>query len=102
VNQPLIDAQLLRQCQTAFATREMLREPGLPVSTIVPWRGDSGAKLVQEVPTYNYLVIGVNSVVRNLDMSRKDLQRATWRLNSDLETIATLEPAIAAYNKKRR
>ena len=78
LNQPLIDAQLLRQCQTAFATREMLREPGLPVSTIVPWRGDSGAKLVQEVPTYNYLVIGVNSVVRNLDMSGKITSVLLW------------------------
>lgn len=81
LTQPLIDAQLLRQCQTAFATREMIREPGLPISTAVPWRGDLGAKLVQEVPTYNYLVIGVNSLVGNLDMSGKVASVLLWALS---------------------
>lgn len=81
LNQPLIDAQLLRQCQTAFATREMTSEPGLPISTAVPWRGDLGAKLVQEVPTYNYLVIGVNALVGKLDMSGKVASVLLWALS---------------------
>ena len=51
LNQPLIDAHLLRQCQTAYATREMIREPGFALSTAVPWHGDSNTKLVQEVLT---------------------------------------------------
>ena len=81
LNQPLIDAQLLRQCQTAYATREMIREPGFELSTAIPWHGDSNARLVQEVPTYNYLVMGVNAVVGNLDMSGKITSVLLWALS---------------------
>ena len=81
LTQPLIDAQLLRQCQTAYATREMIREPGFSLSTAIPWHGDSGAKLVQEIPTYNYLVMGVNAVVGNLEMSGKLTSVLFWALS---------------------
>ena len=81
LNQPLINAALLRQCQTAYAAREIIREPGFPLATAIPWHADSGAKLVQEIPTYNYLVIAVNSVVRNLDMSGKVTSVLLWALS---------------------
>ena len=80
LNQPLIDAALLRQCQTAFAAREMIREPGFQLSTVMPWHADA-TRLVQEVPTYNYLVIGVNSLVGNLDMSGRLTSVLLWALS---------------------
>ena len=81
LNQPLIDAALLRQCQTAYATNEMMRTPGFLITTPMPWHGDSGARLVQEIPTYNYLVVAVNSVVRNLDMSGRLTSVLLWALS---------------------
>ena len=81
LTQPLIDAQLLRQCQTAYATREMIREPGFSLSTAIPWHGDSGARLVQEIPTYNYLVMGVDAVVGHLDISGKLMTVLLWALS---------------------
>ena len=81
LNQPLIDSALLRQCQTAFAAREMIRTPGFALSTVVPWHADPQARLVQEVPTYHYLVMAVNAVVRHLDMSGRLTSVLLWALS---------------------
>src|SRR6185436_12571196 len=50
VNQPLIDAHLVRQAQTADWTYHALKEPGFPLSAEVSWRGDTHARLILEFP----------------------------------------------------
>lgn len=78
LNQPLIDAQLIRQCQTADATRSMLKEPGFELTSKIPWIGDIDADYLMELPVYNYLVIAVHAVTGNLDMSGKLTAILLW------------------------
>ena len=60
INQPLIDAHLPRQCQTAAATESLINQPGFNLSSNIPWSGDIDHRYLQELPLYNYLVIGVH------------------------------------------
>ena len=78
LNQPLVDAHLLRQCQTAAATRDLMQQPGLAVSTRLPWIGDSESQYVLEFPLFNYLVIGVHALARNLELSGKLTSIILW------------------------
>jgi Dolichyl-phosphate-mannose-protein mannosyltransferase len=78
LNQPLIDAHLIRQCQTAAATKSLIEEPGFHLSAKIPWLGDLDAHYVQELPLYNYLVIAVNSLVHHLDFSGKVTSILLW------------------------
>ena len=80
LNQPLIDAHLLRQCQTSMATRHMIEEPGWHLSSRLPWRGDTQDRLVQEFPLFNYLVIGVSKLGMGLDPSGKVTSILLWAL----------------------
>jgi hypothetical protein len=81
INQPLIDAHLLRQCQTAAATESRINQPGLNLSSRVPWSGDIDDRYVQEFPLYNYLVIGVYRVISNLDESGKVTTILLWAVS---------------------
>ena len=81
INQPLIDAHSIRQCYTAVGTRSMLREPGMPLTSRVNWRGDRDVRIGLEIPVYNYLTIGVNKVIQNLDASGKLVSIALWLLS---------------------
>ena len=78
INQPLIDAHLYRQCQTADAVRSLLDAPGWELSARVSWLGDTNSRLVQEFPLYNYLVAGVYRFVGNLDASGKITSILLW------------------------
>ena len=78
IDQPLIDAHAIRQCYTAVCTRSILRERGFPLSSIVNWRGDQGLRLVLEVPIYNYMAIGIDHLLHNLDASGKVASIALW------------------------
>lgn len=78
INQPLIDAHLFRQTQTADAVRSQLAAPRWELSAHASWLGDSGARLVQELPVYNFLVVAVHAIVGNLDMSGKIVSVALW------------------------
>jgi hypothetical protein len=78
INQPLVDAHLLRQCQTAAATKSLIEHPGFHLSSKIPWLGDMEAYYVQELPIYNYLVIGVNWFSHNLDLSGKVASMLLW------------------------
>src|SRR3954469_10680755 len=78
ITQPLIDAHLVRQCQTAAATESLKSERGLNLSSRVPWSGDFNERYVQELPIYNYLVIAVDRVVGSLDASAKVTTIFLW------------------------
>lgn len=78
LNHPLVDAHLIRQCQTAAATKSLIAEPGFHVSSKIPWLGDLDAHYVLELPIYNYLVIGVHFLTRNLDLSGKLTTILLW------------------------
>ena len=81
LTQPLVDAHLLRQCQTAAATRDMWKSPGFTLSSRVPWVGDFTEAYVQELPIYNYLTMGVNVVVGHLTLSGKLVSVSLWAIS---------------------
>jgi hypothetical protein len=81
VNQPLVDAHLLRQCQTAAATRSLIEEPGFHLSSRIPWLGDQNARYILELPIYNYLVMGVYQLTGNLDLSGKIMSVLLWAIS---------------------
>lgn len=74
LNQPLLDAHLSRQCQTAAATESLIEEPGFNLSSRIPWAGDR----LQELPFYNYLVIVVFHLIGYLDTSGKLTSIILW------------------------
>ncbi len=78
INKPLIDAHLVRQTQTAAATESLINQPGLNLSSNVPWSGDIDDRYLQELPLYNYLVIGIYRVVGDLDASGKVTSIILW------------------------
>ena len=78
IHQTLIDAGDIRQCQTADATRSLIDEPGWHLSAQVSWHGDLKARLLLELPLYNYLVMAAYGVVRNLDASGKLVSILLW------------------------
>ncbi len=75
---PLADAHLLRQCQTAAATKDLLTQPGLNLTYSIPWLSLNGARYVLEVPFYNYLVIAVAAIVHNLDLAGRLTSILLW------------------------
>jgi hypothetical protein len=81
LHQPLVDAHTFRQCQTADATRSLITEPGWHLSSSVSWKGDSQARLLQELPVYNYLAAMVHAVTGRLDQSGKLVSVALWALS---------------------
>jgi 4-amino-4-deoxy-L-arabinose transferase-like glycosyltransferase len=78
INHPLVDAHLYRQTQTALMTRQMIEEPGLHLGGIATWRGDLPARLIQEFPVFNYLIMPVYKITGNLDMSGKLVSVLLW------------------------
>jgi hypothetical protein len=78
LNQPLVDAHLIRQCQTAFVTSGLIAQPGFNLTAPIPWLGDLQTRHVLEFPLYNYFVMGVHRVVGNLDMSGKITSILLW------------------------
>ena len=81
LNQPLLDAHLLRQCQTAAATQSLIEQPGFPLSSSIPWLADDTARYIQELPLYNYLAIGVFRLTGQLDLSGKVVSILLWALS---------------------
>jgi hypothetical protein len=81
LNQPLLDAHLLRQCQTAAATQSLIAQPGLPLSSSIPWLGDDTSRYILELPLYNYLTIGVFHLTGQLDLSGKLVSILLWALS---------------------
>lgn len=75
---PLVDAHLLRQCQTAAAVQDMSATPGFSLTSHVPWVGDHLQTYVQEMPIYNFLTMGVSAVTGNLTLSGKLVSVVLW------------------------
>ena len=78
VSQPLVDAHLARQCQTAAATQSLIEASGFHLSSKIPWLGDLNAYYILELPIYNYLVMGVHWFIGNLDVSGKLTSVLLW------------------------
>ena len=78
LNQPLVDAHLIRQCQTAAATKSLIEASGFHLSSRIPWLGDLDAHYILELPIYNYLVMGMWWVIGNLDVSGKLTSILLW------------------------
>jgi hypothetical protein len=100
LTQPLVDAHLLRQCQTAAVTRSLSEEPGWHLSSRIPWAGDLDERFVLELPLYNYLVIAVDAVLRHLTLSGKLVAVALWALSFWLLQFIwrrALDPAAAVW-----
>lgn len=78
LDHPLVDAGLIRQCQTAAVTQSLLTEHGFAISSQIPWAGDFDERFVLEMPIYNYLVIGVAALMGHLTVSGKLVAIALW------------------------
>lgn len=78
LNQPLLDAHLLRQCQTAEATKSYFDAPHFQLSARIPWLGDHDAHYVQEFPIYNYLAVFVTALTHDVDLSGKLTSVLLW------------------------
>ena len=81
LQQPLMDAMMYRQAQTASVTQGLAEQPGWPIAANVHWLGDKQAKILLELPLYNYLVLGVNKIAGNLDISGKLTSVLLWGLS---------------------
>ena len=81
LNQPLIDAHLLRQCFTAAAAKDLIDEPDFHLSSRVSWIGDVDVRYIQELPIYNYFVVGVHRLIGHLDLSGKVASILIWALS---------------------
>lgn len=81
LTQPLVDAHLLRQCQTAAATRALIAEPGFHLSTRIPWVGDFDERFVAELPLYNFLVAALHAAIGHLTLSGKLVAVLLWALS---------------------
>ena len=78
LNQPLVDAHLIRQCFTAAATKDLIDEPDFHLSSKALWVGDLDIRYIQELPLYNYLVVGVHKLIGHLDLSGKVTTILLW------------------------
>ncbi len=81
LTQPLVDAHLLRQTQTAAVTQSLQTEPGFPLTAQIPWIGDVPGRFVLEIPIYNYLVLGLDALVGHLDVSGKLVSVLLWAVS---------------------
>lgn len=100
LNQPLVDAGLLRQCQTAAVTQSLIEEGGLALTSRIPWVGDVDERFVRELPIYTYLVMGVHALTGNLTLSGKLVSISLWAISFWLlQGIwrRALDPAAAAW-----
>lgn len=68
-----------RNAQTAALTANMIEAGTLRLDPVAPWRGDLEARLVQEFPVYNLLVLGVDAVPGiPLDMAGRLVSLLLW------------------------
>jgi len=71
----------LRNAQTACLTANMIAEGKLRLDPVAPWRGDLQARLVQELPIYNLLVLALTSIVGvPLDLAGRLVSLLFWGL----------------------
>jgi hypothetical protein len=81
LNQPLFNNSNLRQTQTATITRSLVAFGGCSLSGEVNWMGDLKARLLLELPLYNYLVLAVHALHVPLDGAGKLVSVALWAIS---------------------
>jgi len=68
-----------RNAQTACLTAHMVEDGCFRLDPIAPWRGDLKARLTQEFPLYNALVLALNRLSGgNLDLMGRTVSLAFW------------------------
>jgi len=71
-----------RNAQTATLTAGMIEDGQLRLDPIAPWRGDLGARLVQELPVYNLATLAVDALPGlTLDMAGRVTSLVFWFLS---------------------
>lgn len=81
---PLVDHGLLRQAQTAAATKGLIEQPGVALSSHIPWAGDLNENFILELPLYNYFVAGLFKITHQLDLSGKLVSIGLWAVSFSL------------------
>ena len=81
---PLVDHGLLRQAQTAAATKSLIEQPGFVLSSHIPWSGDFHERFILELPLYNYFVAAVFKLTSQLDLSGKLVSIGLWAVSFSL------------------
>jgi hypothetical protein len=81
LNQPIFNNSNLRQTQTATITQSIIASGCHSLSGEVNWMGDLKARLLLELPLYNYLVAGVNRLGFPLDIAGKLVSVALWAIS---------------------
>jgi len=77
LGQPVEEGQ--RNAQTACLTAQMVEEGRFRLDPIAPWRGDCNARLVQEFPLYNVMVLALTCLPGlSLDLAGRIVSLAFW------------------------
>lgn len=81
VGQPCFNNSNLRQTQTAVVTQSMITGGGFALEGAVSWMGDQEARLLLELPLYNWLVAALHAVIGHLDVCGKLVTVGFWALS---------------------
>lgn len=81
LNQPIFNNSNLRQTQTATITKSIIASGGRSLSGEVNWMGDLRARLLLELPLYNYLVAAMNWTGVPLDIAGKLVSIGLWAIS---------------------
>ncbi|NCY22966.1 hypothetical protein EBX31_13580, partial [bacterium] len=85
-----------RNAQTACLTAHMVEDGCFRLDPIAPWRGDLKARLTQEFPLYNALVLALNRLSGgNLDLMGRTVSLAFWVVSFLLSLQHASRPSIA-------
>jgi len=71
----------IRQTQTGNAAQSYVEQGWWPPTTIAYWRGDLDARLIQELPVYNYAAAALAALTGNLDASGRLVSAVFWLLS---------------------
>jgi hypothetical protein len=99
--QPVQEGQ--RNAQTAALTAGMVEDGRLRLDPIAPWRGDLDARLVQELPVYNFSVLALAEVTGfSIDFAGRLTSLIFWLMGfwllQKLWKIGLPEPALPWAN----
>jgi 4-amino-4-deoxy-L-arabinose transferase-like glycosyltransferase len=75
---PVEDNSWIRQTQTADAIQNWIAQGHPSWDTAVSWRGDTGARLAQELPLYNFIVYAATILGLPLSMAGRGVSILLW------------------------
>lgn len=76
--EPLTNVHSVRQCYTAAVAQEIEKQGYWPMSVPINWQGDSQARILLELPLYQYAVLLVHVVVPSLETSGRLVSLMCW------------------------